>query len=172
MDMTIWPYPCLHSLCKTCHQKSFLNGHYRCPECRSPPLCRFALFLDHHISIGNQLPPGAMQRLYDIANRPDQHPLEMSQLPPRAQMVVSIPHPTSPPHHNLQTPTMESLASSALEIINTQFIQQQVSQAPSTSPAPQFNPLPHTSENPTAAMITTMANELINSELHLHRSTR
>lgn len=171
---TIWPYPCGHSVCKSCHHKSFLSGNYTCPECRALPLCPYALFIHHHTRSGHQLPPVSVQSLYDAANG-DEHPPPP---PQTTQFVVPMPPNNLHPPSN---PTLAVMAERALELINTQFIAYPQSSSPpppssQPPPPPSSQPSPfatqQTVENPSTTMISAMANELINAQLGVNRTDR
>lgn len=167
---TIWPYVCGHSICKSCHKKSFESNNYTCPECRGLPLCPYAEFLHNHNTHNPPLPPGAVQRLYHMTQNPSDAQI---QLPHLVASVVPMPQdelPDSDPDSDPDS-TLAAMAFRALETINSQFLNEQ--QEPQGQQEPQ-TPIQTAAvdravENPPMAAVAARALEIINTQLDVSR---
>ena len=171
LEETAWPYSCGHSICKNCHERSFINGSFACPECRSPPLCPYALFLQNRTG-SDQIPPGAMSRLYNIASNLSTPP----DIPPNVPGVYApmslSDHPLADDSINMDH-EWSTLASRSLIIINNQFLDRQNLQLQ----PPQEHQTRTTENNienaePDMAAIATRALEMINTQLNVQGENR
>lgn len=113
---TVWPYPCAHSVCRSCEQHLLRSQNYACPECRAPPLCYRAQ--QAHLIQLHQRAHQPTERLL-----PAMRPLEES--PSDAPLVAMSENP-------VHSPQLQTLATSALRFINAQL----------DAPATPFEPLP------------------------------